>query len=105
MSDRLHTTAASIAAALRRAADDLDKLGHVELSPVAVQINLQAVSYRGTSEQRTGTVDRLGLALLGHVGTSEDSAAGHHSVPLDHRDRGDLEVAVYTAVQDFGSRE
>lgn len=100
----LHTTAASIAAALRRAADDLDKLADIDLSPVAVQINLQAVSHRGTSIERQATVDRLGMVLVGHAGETDGDEDAHHRLPFSVRDRGDLDAAVYTAVDDFRSR-
>jgi hypothetical protein len=99
----LHTDPASIAAELRRAAAALDAIAGTSLSPVAVQINLQAVRYHGTADERIVTVDTLGMALTGHVGaTDEDKEEGSrgHRLPYGKRTVGRLDVAVYTGLKD-----
>lgn len=99
----LHTTAASIAAALRRAASDLDKIGDVPLSPVGLLLNLQAVSHKGTVAERTATVDTLAVALTGVAGVTETgSNAHHHLEPFTPRlGDDDMQVSVFTAVKDL----
>lgn len=96
---KLHTTPASIAAALRSAADQLDLTGDVELSPVLLQLNLQAVCTRGTADERKNTVDVLSLALVGQPGYTEDCDAPHHRNSFS-ANRADADVAIYTAVND-----
>jgi len=103
---RLHTSTASIAAALRRAADDVDKAGDVQLSPVVLQLNLQAVNYHGTPAERKATVDTLAAALTGRIGETEEGRDAQHRLESFTPRTGDddMDVAIYTAVEDFGSR-
>ncbi|MDG4798950.1 hypothetical protein [Micromonospora sp. WMMD980] len=97
----LHTSPASLAAALRSAADQLDLMGHVEISPIALQLNLQAVAHQGTFEQRKDTIDALGIALVGEPGVTEDCDGPYHRLPFEHRGaRGDCDIALYTASND-----
>lgn len=97
----LHTSPASLAAALRSAADQLELMGDVAISPIALQLNLQAVGYHGTFDQRKDTVDALGIALVGEPGMTEDCDDPHHRLPFEHRAaRGDCDIALYTAVND-----
>ena len=90
----LHGTPASIAAALRRAADDLDAMGDVTLSPVTVQLDLQAVQFKGTGAERITTVDALCAGLLGVTGEMSDHSS-QYGAPFDDRDRIDLSCAIY----------
>lgn len=100
---QIHTSPASIAAALRRAADDLDKAGDTQLSPVNLHLNLQAVSYCGTADERKSAVDALCVALTGTVGYTETDEDPHHRLSYEATTgaRNDMDVSVYTAVKDF----
>lgn len=97
---QLHTSPASIAAALRRAADDLDKAGDVQLAAVNLRLNLQAVSYEGTADERKATVDALCVALAGAVGHTETCDDPHHRISFQDSwgARDDMDLAIYTSI-------
>ena len=101
----LHTTASSIAAALRRAADDLDKIGDGPLSPVLVYLGFQAVGHRGTFDERKHAVDVLAVALTGVPGETEKGRNAQHRLESFTPRLGgdDVQVSVFTAVKDFRS--
>ena len=96
---QLHTTPASIAAALRRAADDLEALGDVTLSPIRAVVDLQAVRYHGTADERIATVDTLGVALAGKPGEAGGHEGSHYSTGA--LNRGDIGTAVYAGLVDY----
>lgn len=98
----LHTSPATIAAALRRAADDLEAVGDVELDPTNVTLNIQVASYKGTPQTRKATVDTLGIALTEYAGESEtDNPPNYHQVPYNARSRREgVSVSVYTSLTD-----
>ncbi|MEU4367520.1 hypothetical protein [Micromonospora chersina] len=99
----LHTDPATIAAELRRVADALDAIAGTKLSPVVIQVNLQAVRYHGTADERILTVDTLGMALVGHVGKTDDDENDEqrgHRLPYQTRTLGHCDVAVYTGLKD-----
>ena len=89
-------TPAGIAAALRRAADDIEAMGDVELSTVWVSLNLQAVQHEGTGPERIATVDALCRALLGVDGVMHHTNGLYHEPAGADESRGDLKVDIYT---------
>lgn len=100
---QLHTSPASIAAALRRAADDLEAMGDVTLSALNLHVSLQAVGYKGTFAERKATVDACGVALTGVIGHTEGDEDAQHRLKSFTPRTGDsdMQVSVFTAVKDF----
>jgi hypothetical protein len=100
------TSPAAIAEVLRRAADDIEAMGDVALSPTTVNIDLQAVRHAGTPAERIATVDALSRALVDAPGElSGDGEHAHHSTPLTVRgSRPGVKVAVYTNPAEWGDR-
>lgn len=97
----LHTTPATIAAALRRAADDIAAMGDVDLDPSNVHLSIQVANYEGTPRTRKTAVDALGIALTGYAGESEVDGSRHHRTPYKAIfRRGDVDVSVFTALTD-----
>ncbi|WP_416906233.1 hypothetical protein [Micromonospora echinospora] len=98
-----HTSPLTIAAALRRAAADLENLGDIPISSTQVSIDLQAVAHVGTFDERRSTVDVLARALTGDAGKTAKGRDAHHTTKpfVPRLGVNDVQVAVFTAVKDF----
>ncbi|WP_431895797.1 hypothetical protein [Micromonospora haikouensis] len=94
-----HTTPASLGAALRRAAADIEALGDIQLSPTLISLNLQAVRHGGSEDERKTAVDVLARALAGPDAPMETTEGTHRLCHWAPRAGGDdMWFSVYTGL-------
>jgi hypothetical protein len=90
-----HTSAASIAAALRKIADQIEgHAGDLALATIRLEVDLQVVNHGDTTDSfRATTVDVLANAF-GH-GVEYNDAIGHYSSKHGQREIDGATIAIY----------
>jgi hypothetical protein len=93
---------AAIAAELRRAADDIEKLvgsGHPKPAHVALDFHAGRRSYATRDDNETAAaVDALGRVLLGKPGVVQKMGGGTYHYGTEQTTRGPIKVHVYDSV-------